>query len=298
MQLNDSDIVVRGRLMKIAHLELDKYESVQDPEAVLAELRSKRERVDLFTFMQIMPDTERKHDYFMEMDNLAILPVSSFENWWNSQIRSYPRNRARQAEKRGVILREVPFDDELAQGICEVYNETKVRQGKPNRHFGKNFETVKRETATYLNRSVFIGAYFEGKLIGFIKMLIDEKRTQASLMNIVAMVCHRDKAPTNALIAHAVRACTERKIPYLMYQNFEYGNKGADSLTTFKEINGFERINLPRYYVPLTPLGRLALSCGLHHGLINRLPKSLTTRMRQLRSSWYDRKIQAGLKAS
>ncbi|MGA2977951.1 MAG: hypothetical protein ABSD76_00025 [Terriglobales bacterium] len=293
MKCGGNEVMVQGRLVRIAHLDIDKYDSVRSPEAFLADLRNAKGRIDLFTFMQIMPDKTPKYDYHMEMDNLAILPVSTFDNWWNHQIRSFPRNRARQAEKRGVTLREVPFDDSLVEGIWEVYNETKVRQGKPNVHYGKDVETVRREAATFPDRSVFIGAFFEEKLIGFVKMVIDETRTQASLMNIVAMVRHRDKAPTNALIAHAVRACANRGIPYLMYQSFAYGNKEVDSLANFKEINGFERVDLPRYYVPLTPLGRVALRLGLHHKLMDQLPRPVAAKLRQFRSAWYNRKLQS-----
>ncbi len=298
MKCGGHDVLVQGRLVRIAHLDIDKYDSVQSPESLSAELRKAKGRIDLFTFMQIMPDKAPKYGYHREMDNLAILPVSTFENWWNKQIRSFPRNRARQAEKRGVTLREAPFDDSLVEGIWEVYNETTVRQGKPNVHYGKDVATVRREAATFLDRSVFIGAFFEGKLIGFVKMMIDETRTQASLMNIVAMVRHRDKAPTNALIAHAVRACADRGIPFLMYQNFVYGNKEGDSLTNFKEINGFERVDLPRYYVPLTPLGKIALKFGLHHKLMDQLPKPVAARLRQFRSSWYSRKLHSAVEAS
>jgi len=293
MKCNRERLILDGRLVTIAHLDFDKYDSVEMSEESLEDLRLHRSLIDLFTFMQIMPDTTPKFRYHMEMDNLAILPVSTFENWWNNQIRSFPRNRARQAEKRGVTLHEVPFDDQLVEGIWEVYNETKVRQGKPNVHYGKDIQTVRKESATFLDRSVFIGAYFDMKLIGFVKMVIDETRTQASLMNIVAMVHHRDKAPTNALIAEAVRSCAARKIPYLMYQRFVYGNKGADSLTNFKEINGFQRVDLPRYYIPLTPLGGIAMRLGLHHNLMEQLPQPLVARLRRWRTAWYSRKLQS-----
>ncbi len=298
MQCCGEEVVVRGRFLRIAHPGSDKYDAIRAPEALVAELRKSRGHIDLLTFMQIMPDTSRKFDYYMEMDNLAILPVSTYENWFKNQIRSYARNRSRQAEKRGVTLREVPFDDQLAEGMWEVYNETKVRQGRPNTHYGKDVATVRREAATYLDRSVFIGAFFEDKLIGFVKLVIDLNRCQASLMNIVAMVRHRDKAPTNALIAHSIRACESRGIPYLMYQNFVYGNKEVDSLTHFKEINGFQRVDLPRYYVPLTLRGRIALKYGLHHGFMNALPTPLAAKLRHFRSSWYNRKLQPEAEAS
>ena len=54
-------------------------------------------------------------------------------------------------------------------------------------------------------------------------MTWDKTGSQAGLMHIVcAMVSQRDKAPTNALVVQAVRSCTERKIPYLVYSNFAY----------------------------------------------------------------------------
>ena len=81
-------------------------------------------------------------------------------------------------------------------------------------------------------------------------------------MNIVSMVRHRDMAPTNALVAQAVRSCAERGIPYLVYSKFAYGKKQRSSLSDFKERNGFQRIDVPRYYVPLTRTGWLARSLG------------------------------------
>jgi len=208
------------------------------------------------------------------------------------------RNRARQAEKKGVTIREVPFDDALVQGMWEVYNESPVRQGKPNAHYGKDLQTVRQEEATFLERSFFIGAFLGEQLIGFVKLVTDENRTQANLMNIVSMVKHRDKAPTNALIAHSVRACAERGIRYLLYQNFTYGNKKPDSLTNFKEVNGFERVDLPRYYVPLTTIGWAALRLRLHHGLVDRLPEPVADKLRELRRAWYNRKLQSVTGAS
>ena len=92
------------------------------------------------------------------------------EAWWE-KLPQEARKNTRRAAKRGVEVKVVPFDDELARGIHKICNETPVRQGRPFWHYGKDFETVKREHATYLERSEFIGAYFENELIGFIKMV-------------------------------------------------------------------------------------------------------------------------------
>ena len=297
VRVGDRDIKVGGRFLRIAHLDGEKYRFLADPEPVIAGLRKCGTRVDLFTFMQRLPETEPKYKYPMEWDNFAALPLTTFDHWWTQQLGFKGRNKAKQAEKKGVTLREVPFDDELVRGIWELYNECPVRQGKPFGHYGKDIETVRREAATFLDCSLFIGAYLGEQLIGFIKMTWDESKTQAGLMHIVSMVSQRDKAPTNALVAQAVRACAERKIPYLVYSNFAYGKKQKDSLSDFKERNAFQQINVPRYYVPLTLLGSAALRLGLQHPLASKLPEPLLVKLRELRNRWYSRKLQSPAEA-
>jgi hypothetical protein len=287
------DIQVQGRLVRIARLNGDKYKFLEDPEPVLAELAKSAARVDLFTFMQKLPDTEPKYSYPMEWDNLAVLKVSTFDDWWTDRIGFKARNKAKQASKKGVVIREVAFDDALAQGIWEIYNESPVRQGRRFPHYGKTLDQVYRMSATFPETSIFIGAYLEDKLIGFIKLTTDDGGTQAGMMHIISMIGHRDKAPTNALVAQAVRSCADRGISHLVYSNFAYGKKERSSLSDFKERNGFERINLPRYYVPLTTLGWTALRLGLHHKFIDRLPAPLLAKARDLRYSWYKLRFPA-----
>jgi len=292
MKICGIDFKTKGRLIKVAYPELEKYQPLADPEAAIAALRSCGQRIDVFTFMQIKSDSPATYPYAMETDDMAVLPVSTFENWWTKQIRSEARNRARQAEKKGVVVREIPFDDSFVKGAWEIYNESPLRQGKPNAHYGKDIETVRRESATFLDQSIFIGAFLGEQLIGFVKLVTDPARTHANMMNIVSMVKYRDKAPTNALIAQAVRSCAERGIRYLAYQGFAYGRKKADSLSNFKEVNGFQRVDLPRYYVPLTLLGAAALRLGLHRKITDRIPESIAEKLRELRTSWYKRRLE------
>ena len=133
---------------------------------------------------------------------------------------------------------------------------------------------------------------YPDKLIGFAKLTIDDTYTQSGLMNIVSLIQHRDKAPTNALIAQAVRSCAERKIAYLVYSSFSYGNKRQDSLSDFKERNGFKKVDIPRYYVPLTPVGSIAFRFRLHHTrVVDYLPERVIARLRQFRTAWYARRF-------
>src|SRR5262249_437437 len=138
-----------------------------------------------------------------------------------------------------------------------------------------------------------IGAFLDDRLIGFVKMVTDQRNNQANLMNILSMIKHRDKAPTNALIAHSVKVCAERGIPNLVYQQFAYANKANDTIAPFKEVNGFQRIDLPRYYVPISLLGKLALRLGFHHRFVDRIPSSVATKLRQLRNAWHNRKLES-----
>jgi hypothetical protein len=227
----------------------------------------------------------------MEWGNMAALRVSTFDDWMTKQIDFKVRNKIRKAAKNSVVVREVPFDDTFVRGISTIYNECPIRQGKPFWHYGKDLEAVRKMNGTFMDRSIFIGAFFEDSLIGFVKLVFDENRSQAGLMQIVSMIGHHDKAPTNALIAQAVRSCAERGISYLWYANMSYGKKQADGLADFKRHNGFQKIELPRYFVPLTLAGRLALRLGFHHGIADWIPEPVAARYRSIRKQWYARKI-------
>jgi hypothetical protein len=229
----------------------------------------------------------------MEWDNLAVLPVSTYENWWTRQLDNKTRNIIRKAERNGLEIRQVPFSNTLVEGIWRIYNECPVRQGRPFSHYGKDFQAVRKEEATFLDSSIFIGAFLGEEMIGFIKLVEGDARTQASLINIVSMVRHRDKAPTNALIAGAVRCCEERSIPFLVYEKFVYGKKAPDGITMFKEANGFRRVDVPRYFVHFTPLGSLALRLHLHRPLADYIPTRMTETLRRFRANWYNRKLRS-----
>lgn len=292
IEICGSEVTIEGGIVRIGHVHGDGYRFVDDPARVVNGLHKCGVRVDLFTFAQRLPQSEPKFSYPLEWDNLAMLPVTTFENWWTKQIGFKARNKAKQAEKKGVVIREVPFDDQLVAGIWEIYNESPIRQRRRFPHYGKDLMTVRHEEATFLDNSIFIGAFFEDKLIGFAKLVPDETGTQAGLMNIVSLIKHLDKAPQNALIAYAVRACANRGIRYLVYSNFDYGKKRQDSLRDFKERSGFQRVDTPRYYVPLTAIGRAAFRLGLHHRLGERIPEPFAARLRDVRAAWYERKYR------
>lgn len=279
-------VVINGSILRIASVEAEWYEKVDDPLSfIIALKRFGKLRADLFTFMQRIPETTPSYvGYYMELDNVAAIPITTFEHWWTKQINDKTRNSARRLNKKGGDIRIVQFNDEFVKGISNIYNEVPIRRGKRFWHYGKSLDAVKKENGTFLERSIFIGAFSNNTLIGFIKLVYEP--AYASIMQIISMIKHHDKAPTNALLAKAVELCAERKIPYLTYAKYIYGKKGKDTLSDFKFHNGFEKIDIPRYYIPLTWRGKLALKLRLHHGILERLPNKIVIYLLNIRAKW------------
>jgi hypothetical protein len=271
--------VTRG-LVRVMSLEDDWYEDVSDPASVIAALNNSDNRADIFTFWQRLPDTEPKYSYPMELDSIAALPIKSYSFWWEKQIERKARNKIRKAQKNGVVVKPAMFDDRFVQGMTSIFNETPIRQGRRYLHYGKDFETIKREFSRFLFREEIFGAYLGEELVGFI-MLADAEN-YAYLGQIVSKIAHRDLAPNNALLAKAVERCAQRGIPYLAYALWL-----DDSLGDFKRSNGFQKFDLPRYFVPLTRKGEWALKLRLHRGWKAALPNRLKRPLKKLRKFWH-----------
>jgi hypothetical protein len=260
-----------------------------DPQSFVSKLKESGLNADMFTFAQKLPDTTPKYAYHLEWDNLAIIPITTFSDWWEKRIEPSVRRAVRKAAKLGLVVKLVEFDDAFVNGIVGINNETPIRQGRAFWHFQKSFEDVKRENSTYPGRNAFLGAYYENQLIGFIRIIYAD--AMASIVQLLSMMKHYDKRPANALIAKAVEICEQGGISYLMYCNYIY-NDPKSSLTEFKRRNGFEQVLLPRYYIPLTLKGKIALRLGLHRGLVQRIPKAVLSQLLKIRNSWYGRRLK------
>lgn len=290
ISVNNEIVVVTGKLIKIAEI-FDAYwlerSALPDPIKVIEEIRNSANKPDIFTFTQRIPDTEPRYQFHTEWVNYAVIILDSYETWLNKQISSTSKRNIRASEKRGVVVRVSDFDDDYVKGIMSIYNETPIRQGRRFWHYGKEFASVQAENGTYKDRSIFLGAYFEGEMIGYLKIVWDEN--SAGLMQILSKMKHYNKRPNDALFAEAVKQCCSRGIKYLIYEKFVYGKKNDNSLTDFKQSHGFIRMDVPRYFVPLTLKGLLALRIGLHKSLKERLPYWITSRFINLRTKWYER---------
>lgn len=287
LPLGQNRIVVLGKGMKIASIHDEEWiagQLVDDPQVVIDHMKKGGLKADLFTFTQKIPDVRPRYKLAMEWDNAAIIRTSNFKDWWEG-LPQVARKNVRRSQKRGVTVRQAEFNDEFVAGLLKIFSQTLIKQGIPFAHHGKDFETVKKEHSGLLDRSEFIGAYFGEELIGFIKLVY--MGDIAAILNIVTMDQHYDKRPANALITKAVELCEQRKMSHLLYGKFTYGNKTNSPLTEFKHRNGFEQLNFPRYYVPLTLKGRVFLKLNLHRGLLGILPPGAIAFLLKSRGRFY-----------
>lgn len=292
--IGDFTIIVTGRWLKTASVKSEEYilqDPSADPERLLAHLRQQPIPIDLFTFPQRVPDVIPRHPYPMRWDNFAVLPILGYSEWWEKRLNQDTRRCVRVSQKRGLVVRQVEFNDEFVEGIRGIYDESQVRQGREFWHYGKEFATVKLENSTFADRSEFLGAYVGKELAGFLKMVYVGKT--ASIMQILSKMSHFDRRPMNALMAKAVEICNEKQMSYLQYRKYVYRKSLPDSLTEFKRRNGFEQVNVPRYFVPLTARGRFAVNFGMQEGLAELLPTGVVRAVKSIRAKFYQVKERA-----
>ncbi|HXL09706.1 MAG TPA: hypothetical protein VN966_05765 [Candidatus Bathyarchaeia archaeon] len=271
---------IRGKVLKTASLNREWQYDVDNPEEVIRVLKDSDMQIDLLKFWQRVPETEPKYQYYREWRQVAAIPITDFKHWWDKQVNCKTRNMVRKSQKLGVIIKQIELDDEFVRGVVDIYSQSPLRRGKPFGHYGKGFATVKRELSDAGGEAVYVAAYYNKELIGFIQFLVADR--YAMITMILDKTTHRNKAPMNAMVAKVVEICADRQIPYLTYTVWRRGEHGQ-----FQKHNGFTKIPVPEYYVPITLRGRLALLLRLHEGLQSVLPENVIVWLLRMRTKWY-----------
>lgn len=285
-------IIMTGKCLKVASIRDQEWlegEPAKNPNAFIAALTKSPLRPDIFTFSEVLGATTYRRSFHPEPNNAAVIPITTYADWWEHRLPQTSRKNVRRSERRGVTVGLTPFTDEFIHGITHLYNETPVRQGRRFWHYGKDFETVKQDNSSYLERSDFVAAYHNSKLIAFMKIVYVRKI--ARIMQILSSNEHFDKRPANALIAKAVELCCQKRCSHLVYGKYIYDNKDCSSVTEFKRRNGFEQVVFPTYYIPLSHKGRLAIALKLHLGFKRVIPRQVVNPLLKMRSRLYERTI-------
>jgi hypothetical protein len=248
--------------------------------------------IDIFTFLDrrwCCPIPNPPTNWIREVDNVGLLEIKNYEDWWQA-IGKKTRNMVRRAEKSGLKVSVVEPSDKLAEGIWKIYNETPIRQERAFSHYGESLELVKLNMYSAKN-NIFIGAYLDGELAGFIQILYGDNI--AIISNILALQVHWDKSVNNALLAKAVEVCASKGEQWLMYGRI--GNH--PSLDKFKENNGFKKFPIARHYIPVSGKGKLAVRLGIHRELKDSLPEFIKNRLIPT-SNWVSRtKVRVKLRS-
>jgi hypothetical protein len=273
---------IRPGPARILALEDEWYDDVADPHAVIGMGARDALPADLFTFWQRVPDVAPRFPFHLEWEELAVVEIASYDEWWKRKLKSRVRNHVRHAQKQGVVVDRVAFDDAFVRGMTAIFNETPIRQGRSFWHYGKDFATVKRQFSRFVFREHMIAAHHDGEMIGFV-MLGNAGRFGVTLQ-ILSSIRHRDKLTNYALMAKTIEVCEAEGLRHLVY-----GYWSDDSLSEFKRRCGFERMRVPRYYVPLTSRGRIALRCKAHRGFKAMLPPALQRPLKRARRLWLER---------
>lgn len=268
---------------RIISVEDEWFAELNDPVAAMEAARDMPGvRGDVLSFWNPLPEPAPKHPYPYELEEIAVLPIQSYDDWWQHRIKSRTRNLIRKSEKQGLTVRETEFDDDFIRGMSIIFNEQPIRQGRRFWHYGKNAETIRRQFSRFVHRETMIGAYLDGEMIGFV--MLGSSGRCGHLGQILSKVGERDRNPNNALMAKAIEVCVRLGHQYLVY-----GYWGDTSLAEFKRRCGFEPVPVPHYFVPLSAHGRLALRIGLHRGWKNLLSSAWQSRLRQCRAWYHDR---------
>jgi hypothetical protein len=279
--LDGREFYCKGRFVKVCGLYSAWYEAIDDPEILIKSLKKSKESPHIFTFFQRVPHVIPKYNYHMEPYSVAVIKLTTYEDWWKNSIGKKTRQAVNKSQKNDIEVRISDFDDKLVKGISSIYNETPVRQGRRFPHYKDSLEKIHREKVTFIDRSVFLGAYWQNELVGFAKIVFEDEF--ADVLQFLSKISCRDKQVNNALMAKVVELCTMRGAGYLAY-----GDLVSGGLDDFKRHNGFLRMDLPRYFIPLNWTGKLALRLNLHRSVSEILPQRVVPHLKGLRRQWHD----------
>lgn len=211
------------------------------------------EKVDVFTFWQRFPDVKPRYKWYAEWDEIAVLDIQNgYDYWWN-HVSKKTRNMIRKARKCGVIVKLAEPNEAFARGIAKIYNETPVRRGKLFRHYGKTWKAV-YESIRNADSTTYMGAYYGDDLIGF--AAVKHTKKYSLLSQFLVLQEHLNKEPSYALIDKVVEVCSSLNVRYIVYERMQSED---DPLGFFKRRIGFNGVFVPRYFVPLTVKGALAI---------------------------------------
>ena len=217
----------------------------------------------------------------------------SFEDIWKNGYSKHARNRARKAEKEGIIIREFSEFDEWISDMHSC-NMSSFHRAK---RYPRYPHSKKEAFLVYVNRHKQLlgegfkvyGAFFRNRLIAYIATV--EYNKLIILMLIQSRSEFLPKCPNNALLKYMIFHACEDNFSWINY-SFDRVPYGTDRptllspLRKFKYEHGFEERPMSVYSLGLTHSGRfLQRLMAIYNNLFifsERLPIFMTNALQQL----------------
>src|ERR1700742_2995262 len=82
VSVENRPVIVQGGWKRMARVHDEEWTAGQmmaNPETFIAELKAKNVKADYFMFSQKPPETTPKYPYHVEWDNVAIIPLGSYD---------------------------------------------------------------------------------------------------------------------------------------------------------------------------------------------------------------------------
>lgn len=187
----------------------------------------------------------------MFRDQCAAVQVTSYAEWLTF-IDKKARNMVHKAGGLGVIVQEEALSGELVDAVTAMFNESSERQGRSFEFYGWERSRVDSFLGALAVHSSYLVARHDGRIIGF-----DQVRRYGKfclLSQILSFKADWDKASNDALIAGAVKWCSDHGIRWLVYDRLQ----PSGGLHDFKVRHGFRRVDL--FPVPVRWMRRVDLS--------------------------------------
>src|SRR5262245_41589050 len=120
LMIDGKRIVVRGSWLKTARLEDEWHDDIDDPRSFIEKMSKLGIKADLLSFWQRLPDTTPRFDLYREPDPIAVMPVTTYDNWLKKQINAKTRNLVMKSQKKGVVVQQTALDDEFIRGMSAI----------------------------------------------------------------------------------------------------------------------------------------------------------------------------------
>ena len=141
IEIKNIKIDIKGKYIRIAEVREEWDEDITNPKLTINMLKKRGVRIDLFTFVQRLPESRPKYNYYMEWDNVAAIPITSYEYWLKNQIPKQTRNRIKKAIKTGVVIKNIDIGEELFKVPTPRTRKIGILPGAPD-----TFETCNPAT--------------------------------------------------------------------------------------------------------------------------------------------------------